>query len=98
APRLTLSPSTTLFRSPAPCFHGARTFLPGGLSALAGAAVRPAGGRNVATGPPAVNRDLGKRCGEPSIARHHRLGATAILARPVRSEEHTSELQSRENL
>jgi len=28
-------------RYPAPSVHGARTFLPGGLSALAGAAVRP---------------------------------------------------------
>src|SRR5262245_4177080 len=28
-------------RYPAPHVHGARTFLPGGLSALAGAAVRP---------------------------------------------------------
>ena len=30
-------------RYPAPCFHGARTFLPGGLSTDAGAAVRPVG-------------------------------------------------------
>ena len=30
-------------RYPAPCFHGARTFLPGSLSAFAGAAVQPAG-------------------------------------------------------
>ena len=30
-------------RYPAPCFHGARTFLPRGLSALAAAAVRPTG-------------------------------------------------------
>lgn len=30
-------------RYPAPCFRGARTFLPGDLSVPAGAAVRPAG-------------------------------------------------------
>ena len=34
-------------RYPAPCFHGARTFLPGGLSTLAGAAVQPAGSREI---------------------------------------------------
>lgn len=37
-------PKVTLAgRYPAPCFHGARTFLPRGLSALAAAAVRPTG-------------------------------------------------------
>src|SRR5262245_60366664 len=34
-------------RYPAPFVRGARTFLPGGLSALAGAAVRPTDGRTV---------------------------------------------------
>jgi len=52
-------------RYPAPCFHGARTFLPGGLSALAGAAVRPAGaveigvatgGRQASAGSAAMSR------------------------------------------
>jgi len=33
-------------RYPAPCFPGARTFLPGGLSALAGAVTRPTGTLN----------------------------------------------------
>ena len=36
-------------RYPAPCFHGARTFLPGGLSAVAGAAVRPTDGTEMGT-------------------------------------------------
>ncbi len=40
-------------RYPAPCFHGARTFLSGGLSALAGAAVRPADGVRHGNGRPA---------------------------------------------
>ena len=38
-------------RYPAPCFHGARTFLPRGLSALAGAAVQPSGVLEIGGGP-----------------------------------------------
>lgn len=37
-------------RYPAPCFHGARTFLPAPLSVLCRAAVQPAGGRVVRGG------------------------------------------------
>jgi len=42
-------------RYPAPHFHGARTFLPGGLSTLAGAAVRPTDRADMAGGRGAVN-------------------------------------------
>src|ERR1700756_229316 len=39
---------------PAPYVHGARTFLPGGLSALAGTAVRPTDGLGMGCAPPGV--------------------------------------------
>ncbi len=37
-------------RYPAPCFHGARTFLPRTLSGLAAAVIQPAGGTKVGAG------------------------------------------------
>ena len=46
-------------RYPAPCFHGARTFLPRTLSGLAAAVIQPAGGRQVGLRTAQVN---GKRC------------------------------------
>ena len=45
-------------RYPAPCLHGARTFLPGGLSTLAGAAVRPTDGRQMAGNRRKVNLQI----------------------------------------
>ena len=42
-------------RYPAPCFHGARTFLPRALSGLAAAVIQPAGGREVGSGVRQVN-------------------------------------------
>ena len=56
-------------RYPAPCLHGARTFLPGSLSAFAGAAVRPAGG---------LDMGLRRTRGQP------RIGSAAIGGRALR--------------
>ncbi len=47
-------------RYPAPFFRGARTFLPCGVSALAGAAVQPADARLVCAAGPSVKRDASR--------------------------------------
>ena len=44
-------------RYPAPCFHGARTFLPRALSGLAAAVIRPAGRDEVGGRLPSVNQN-----------------------------------------
>src|SRR3712207_7901096 len=86
-PRSTLFPYTTLFRSAG---HLAAD-LPGGHQHRQPAAARPA------LLPRRLNLRGAPR-GSPS-ARHGRMtGVTDIDVAPVRSEEHTSELQSRQYL
>lgn len=73
-------------RYPAPCLHGARTFLPRGLSALAAAAVRPTGAPGLkllleqgqAT-PHAIPASPSNRIEQPADTRHEQ----AVLVHKV---------------
>ena len=66
---------------PAPCFRGARTFLPSGLSAGAGAAARPAGRPYVAATAAKGNRP--RAAYESTAGRWHEKGARHNGQTPV---------------
>src|SRR5690606_40465610 len=90
---LTLSPYTTLFRSPPLCLRVSTHFGQGGwISGIGGA--DSALGRTTSTGTLA-NRTIASAT-EPMMSR--RRPWRPCVPMTIRSEEHTSELQSRENL
>src|SRR3712207_7711288 len=82
-PRSTLFPYTTLFRSRAATGRGG--------PAAGGARLRRRRGGGVGRGPPTRRHDLRPEPQDPARRRPRRVVA-------VRSEEHTSELQSRQYL
>src|SRR3712207_7436976 len=83
-PRSTLFPYTTLFRS----LHGGHGREVGAPGRALGAAVQD---------PVVGERDVG-RCQRLTVGEQHALTDVERPGEPVRSEEHTSELQSRQYL
>src|SRR5438309_5906155 len=88
-PRTTLFPYTTLFRSTT------------GSGVASGVACRAASTRGSRPRPPRPTENLRRRRGPPPLearARPAGVGQAVALPRGVRSEEHTSELQSQFHL
>src|SRR5690606_40837000 len=97
APRSALFPYTTLFRSLAGVLGGAAGARRFRVSPRPRVATPPVGGPAAAVRVPAAHVPGGRPVGGRRAGRHSVALAEAAPPGP-RSEEHTSELQSRENL
>src|SRR3712207_7423017 len=91
-----LSPPTTPFRSPRPAFPAQEPRQPLGVARVGQPLVVPPGGMSRI--PPALLDERGQGGGPLAGAQRPDVHARGDDGDPLRSEEHTSELQSRQYL